>query len=49
MKTLKHNCETCDSSFTIGYDEEICETNPLHCPFCGEYILDTEEYDDEED
>jgi uncharacterized protein with PIN domain len=38
MKTLRHLCDECNSEFTLKYDEEIVESDPLHCPFCGTYI-----------
>jgi len=49
MRTLHHLCDECNSEFTLKYDEEIVESDPLHCPFCGTYILELEENDDDED
>ena len=42
MKILKYNCESCDSQFSIQYDPLICESDPVHCPFCSEYLLDND-------
>jgi len=39
MKKLRHLCDTCDSEFVIEYDEEKTEMDPLHCPFCSEYMI----------
>lgn len=39
MTKLNHECENCGSRFTITYDEEICESDPISCPFCQEYLL----------
>jgi hypothetical protein len=39
MANKQHSCE-CGSKYVIQYDKEICETDPLYCPFCGEYIID---------
>jgi hypothetical protein len=51
MNTIKHECENCDNTFKIVYDEEVCNADPIHCPFCAEYIIDnpSEESDDSMD
>jgi DNA-directed RNA polymerase subunit RPC12/RpoP len=49
MTSLKHICEACSSEFSIKYDEEKTETDPLHCPFCGEYLIETENYDEDDE
>jgi DNA-directed RNA polymerase subunit RPC12/RpoP len=36
---LHHICSECDSEFVISYNEEMCEDDPIHCPFCGEYLV----------
>lgn len=46
---LKHECENCNSKFSINYKVEDCESDPLHCPFCGEYIFINEEINDEDE
>ena len=38
MLIVNHECESCGSDFAIQYDETECERDPMHCPFCGEYI-----------
>jgi hypothetical protein len=48
MVTLNHNCGECSSEFTIKYDEELCEDAPHYCPFCGEYLIDELEIEDDE-
>lgn len=48
MKNLHHVCDNCGSDFTIKYDDTQTESDPLHCPFCAEYIVDSEEVDDDE-
>jgi predicted nucleic acid-binding Zn-ribbon protein len=48
MKSLRHHCSNCDSKFTIGYDELVCEDDPKFCPFCSEYILEDELEQDED-
>jgi DNA replicative helicase MCM subunit Mcm2 (Cdc46/Mcm family) len=48
MSVLTYRCEYCNSKFRLEYEETECETDPLHCPFCSEYI-DQEELDFDED
>jgi hypothetical protein len=49
MASLHHTCGECSSEFTIKYDEHQCESDPLHCPFCGEYILDMDNIEDDDE
>lgn len=49
MATLKHSCDNCDSTFSINYDVNTVEDDPHYCPFCGEYILDSEDFDEEDE
>lgn len=49
MIQLKHNCESCDSEFTIKYDEEQVADDPKFCPFCCEMMLDSESEDDDDE
>jgi predicted nucleic acid-binding Zn-ribbon protein len=49
MPTLKHSCETCDSTFTVNYDEELCEDAPHYCPFCGDYIIEDDYVEEDEE
>ncbi len=50
MTRLRHECESCDSKFSISFDELETETDPQYCPFCAEYIIKDDDYieDDEE-
>lgn len=49
MTNIKHTCENCDNNFAIKYDEEVCESNPIFCPFCAEMLfLDDSEFDEDE-
>ena len=48
MNTLKHECGVCDSAFAIHYDEMECEDAPHYCPFCGEYLIDELDIEDDE-
>ena len=49
MPTLRHTCDTCDSVFTVNYDEELCEDAPHYCPFCGDYIIEDDYLSEDED
>jgi hypothetical protein len=46
---IKHNCENCDAKYKIIYNEEDCDDAPHFCSICGNYIVETDEEQDEED
>jgi len=48
MVSEKYTCEACDSKFTIQYDEMQCEDSPTFCSFCGEYLVEDAEIEDDE-
>jgi predicted nucleic acid-binding Zn-ribbon protein len=49
MTNVKHKCENCDSVFAIKYDKEVCESDPIFCPFCAEMLfLDDENFEDDD-
>jgi len=49
MVSLRHTCSECSSEFTIRYDDEQTESDPMHCPFCGAYILEDMDNIEDED
>jgi len=52
MINLRHECTACSSQFTVSYNELYTESDPMHCPFCGEFlVLEDEDFsaDDDED
>jgi hypothetical protein len=49
MTTLIHTCDECDSQFQIKYDIEKCDSDPTYCPFCSSYILENDEYVEEDE
>ena len=51
QKVISGECENCESSFEVAYQEElVSQEMPECCPFCGEHIEDIqEEYIDDED
>jgi transposase-like protein len=48
MTSMRYTCESCESQFTIQYDEMHCEDSPTFCSFCGEYLVDDAEVDEDE-
>ncbi len=49
MASLHHICEECSSEFTIRYDDEQTEDSPHFCPFCGEMMVDVEDFEEEDE
>ena len=48
METRKKACSSCETKYTIKWDIEEHDLEPLTCPFCG-YEVDEEEYEDRHD
>lgn len=44
-KHTTYSCSSCDSTFTISYEEEDVEGEIEFCPFCGAEIDDDDEDD----
>ena len=50
MATLNHTCDNCESEFTLKYNQDLCEDDPIYCPFCSSYILlESNELQDDDD
>lgn len=47
--TLHHTCNECDSEFSIHYNADEVESDPMTCPFCTAYIIDGDTESDEDD
>ena len=43
-KAKKH-CSSCETKYTVIWNTEEQDLDPLTCPFCG-FEVETEEYDD---
>ena len=43
-KAVKH-CSNCDTKYTVEWNEEEQDLEPLTCPFCG-FEVETEEDSD---
>lgn len=51
MKTRYLECSSCGADYDLGYDPDESNTEPLYCPFCGEFLSndDDEEFADEDE
>ena len=47
MEKRQKTCSSCDTKYTIIWDIEEQDLEPLTCPFCG-YEVDNEEDSNEE-
>ena len=43
---VKKHCSNCDTKYTVEWNIEEQELNPITCPFCG-YETDEEEFDED--
>jgi transcription initiation factor IIE alpha subunit len=41
-------CSSCETKYTVEWDIEVQDLEPLTCPFCGREVEELE-YDDEEE
>ena len=50
-KSLTGDCQSCESTYSIPFTEELVSQElPEHCPFCGEIIEElSEDYIQDED
>jgi len=46
METRKKACSSCETKYSIKWDIEEQDLEPLTCPFCG-YEVDEEEYEED--
>lgn len=49
MATMHHTCDECGSEFSIKYDENQVESDPQNCPFCGEYIYELGDLEEDDE
>ena len=45
-ETRKKNCSSCETKYTVQWDIEEQDLEPLTCPFCG---YEVEQEEDEQD
>ena len=43
VKSIKH-CSNCTTKYTVEWDEDKNDLDPLTCPFCG-YEVEGEDYE----
>ena len=41
-------CSSCETKYTVGWDIEVQDLEPLTCPFCGREVEELEDFDEEE-
>ena len=46
IERRQKTCSSCDTKYTVEWDIEIQDLEPLNCPFCGHEVEDIA--DDEE-
>ena len=44
MNKVQKSCSNCDTKYTVTWDNDEQELEPLTCPFCG-YEVDNDEED----
>ena len=49
MEKVEKYCSNCDTKYSIKYNEEETELDPLTCPFCGYEVEDELETEDKEE
>ena len=45
LEVRKKTCSSCETKYTVEWDIEVQDLEPLTCPFCGHEV---EELEDEE-
>jgi len=45
-ETIKKHCSSCETKYTVQWDIEEQDLEPLTCPFCG---YEVEQEEDEQD
>jgi hypothetical protein len=41
-------CSSCETKYTVEWDIEVQDLEPLTCPFCGREVEELEDDDEEE-
>jgi len=47
LEKRQKTCSSCETKYTVEWDIEVQDLEPLTCPFCGHEVEELE--DDEED
>ena len=43
LEKAKKTCSNCETKYTIEWDTEVQDLEPLTCPFCGYEVEDEDE------
>ena len=46
LEKRQKTCSSCETKYTIEWDIEVQDLEPLTCPFCGHEVEELEEDDD---
>ena len=48
IEKRQKTCSSCETKYTIEWDIEVQDLEPLTCPFCGREVDELEDDDEEE-
>ena len=43
LEVRKKTCSSCETKYTVEWDIEVQDLEPLTCPFCGHEVEDLED------
>ena len=46
LEVRKKTCSSCETKYTVEWDIEVQDLEPLTCPFCGHEVEDLEDEDE---
>jgi transcription initiation factor IIE alpha subunit len=48
VEKRQKTCSSCETKYTVEWDIEVQDLEPLTCPFCGREVEELEDDDEEE-
>ena len=48
IEKRQKTCSSCETKYTVEWDIEVQDLEPLTCPFCGHEVEELEDDDEEE-
>jgi transcription initiation factor IIE alpha subunit len=48
IEKRQKTCSSCETKYTVEWDIEVQDLEPLTCPFCGREVDELEDDDEEE-
>jgi transcription initiation factor IIE alpha subunit len=48
IEKRQKTCSSCETKYTLEWDIEVQDLEPLTCPFCGREVEELEDDDEEE-